>query len=199
MNRPKGLALTAILMAFCNAMLWATIKPGRPPYSLRMLGMFTVFICIGCVVIWFYWKGRNWARIAVLLFSGFSLFNLLNWNRVSLSPALLTTPTHIMMAARAVLGVALLYWLNTRPVLEFFYPENRQSPPRLGWGRILAGLWTISSGVQNLYYPAPNLRRVANEAQAVGMLMFFIGACLIAWGIRARTLPYHSAFRENRS
>jgi len=120
MNRPKGLALTAIFMALCNAMIWATIKPGRPPYSQRMLVFFTFMICVGYFFIWFYWQGRNWARISVLLVSFASIPNLLNWNRVSLSPALLTTPAHILLATRAILGAALLYWLNTRPVVEFF-------------------------------------------------------------------------------
>jgi hypothetical protein len=69
MNRPKGLALTAILMALCNALIWATIKPGRPPYTQRMWLFFTFSICIGYLSFWFYWKGRNWARIAVLLVS----------------------------------------------------------------------------------------------------------------------------------
>jgi hypothetical protein len=85
-----------------------------------MLVTFTFVICIGYFFIWFYWNGRNWARIAVLLVSFASIPGLLNWNRVALSPALLTTPAHILLAARAVLGAALLYWLNTGPVVEFF-------------------------------------------------------------------------------
>ena len=119
------MTLTATFLSVCNAMLWATIKPGRPPYSLRMLVMYTVTIGIGYFFIWYYWKGRNWARIAVLLVSFSSIPNLLSWNRVSLSPALLTTPAHILLAARAVLGAALLYWLNTSHVVEFFKWDSR--------------------------------------------------------------------------
>jgi hypothetical protein len=133
MNRPKGLALTAILMAFCNAMIWATINPRRPPYSLRIFLFYTVVICIGYLFIWFYWHGRNWARIAVLLFSVLCIFNLGMWNSVSLSPLVLTTPAHIVMVSRAVLSVALLYWLNTYPVLEFFDRGKKQRPPK-GFG-----------------------------------------------------------------
>jgi hypothetical protein len=130
MNRPKGLALTAILMALCNAFIWATIKPGRPPYTQRMWLFFTFSICIGYLFIWFYWKGRNWARIAVLLVSFTSIVNLFSWNTVALSPALQTTPARIVLATRAVLGAALLYWLNTGPVVDFFKRNRVIVPPQ---------------------------------------------------------------------
>src|SRR5258708_2620292 len=107
MNRPKGLALTTILMALCNVLIWASIKPERPPYTQRMWLLFTFSICIGYLFIWFYWKGRNWARIAVLVVSFTSIVNLFSWNTVSLSPALQTTPARIVLATRAGLGAAL--------------------------------------------------------------------------------------------
>ena len=129
MSRPKGVNQTALLMAICNAGLWATIRPGRPPYSLRMLAAYTVVICIGYVFIWFYWRGKNWARIAVLVFSVLSILNLSTWNRVSASPALLTTPAHVLIVARAILGFILLYWLNTYPALGFFELGKKQKPP----------------------------------------------------------------------
>lgn len=190
MNRPKGLALTVVLMAVCNAMLWATIKPGR------MLGLFTVFICVGYVVIWFYWKGRNWARIGVLLFSGFSIVYLLNWNRISLAPSILAAPAHVMMASRAVLGGALLYYLNTRPVLDFFYPENKPAPLRYGWGRILYGLWIILNSVQT-HLPTFAPLRPSNKLPAtpptIGTLLtVLVGVSIVAWGARAGIVPYHA-------
>ena len=129
MKRPKGMAATALLMALCNAVIWATIKPGRPPYSTRMFLAFTVLICVGYVFIWFYWQGRNWARVAVLLFSVWSICNLMAWNTVSTSPALLTTPAHVLMLFRAILGLFLLYWLNTRAVVEFFGASRKLKPP----------------------------------------------------------------------
>ena len=135
MNRPKGLALTAISMVLCNIMIWFTIKPGRPPYSLRMFFGFTVVICIGCFFIWFYWKGKNWARLTVLLFSVSSILNLGTWNSISSSPALLTTPVHALQLSRAVLGAFLLYWLNTDPAVGFFHRGKKPTPPP-GFGRV---------------------------------------------------------------
>ena|ERR1035437_770705 len=132
MNRPKGLTLTAVLMALCLAMLWATIDYARDPRILHRLLLTTVIISIGVFVVWFYWRGRNWARICVLLWSVGGILSLLAWNRIFLGSSrtfstFSNTPTHIFVAARAILGAALLYYLNTRPVLDFFQPHNRQA------------------------------------------------------------------------
>jgi len=175
MNRPKGLTLTVILMVVCNAMLWTTIRPGRPPYTSRMWVAFTVLIGVGYFAIWSYWKGRGWARIGILLVSGISIYNLASWHKFSAAATVLATPAHVMMATRAILGAALLYYLNTRPVLEFFYPEN--ASPKLGVGRILFGFWIITRNTKD-YAMHP-------VATLVGML---VGLCVIAWGVRAQSI-----------
>jgi hypothetical protein len=192
MNRPKGLTLTAILMALCSVMILSTIRPGRPPYTLRMWGVFTVVICIECFGIWSYWKGRGWARIGALLYSGASIFNLFLWNTISLSPAAPTTPSHIIMATRAVLGAALLFYLNTRPVLDFFYPEN--TLPKLGVGRILYGLWIMYSSSQTVFvHPTPRMLSVYEAhpvSRWVTMVVFvLIGGWVSTWGILAESRP----------
>lgn len=128
MHRPKGLALSAALMAICNAMLWVALKPTRPPYTLRLFASYTVVIIVGYVFIWFYWKGKNWARITVLLFSGLFVLNLGLWNTVARTAAFRTMPAHILMASRAGLAAVLLYWLNTRRVREFFARSNKEEP-----------------------------------------------------------------------
>lgn len=189
MNRPKGLTLTAVLMAVCHGMGWATIDYTKPQI-LKTLGSFTLLICIGYVVIWFYWNGRNWARIGILLYSCTRISDLFTWNRIS--PLFLNTPTHIRIAASAILGGFLFYWLNTRPVVEFFYPEN--APPKLGWGRILYGVWIISYDVQHF-----SLSRAANGAHVAEVMASIVFAlCVIAWGIRAgfRTTPTRTAHAQ---
>jgi hypothetical protein len=120
MNRPKGLALTTILMSVCNGMVWATFHYTRARNPLKMLFIITGIVCIGYFFIWFYWKGRDWARIAVLIFSGLHIFNLRMWGIAASNPQIFTTPFRIMLGSRAVLGAALLYWLNKREVVEFF-------------------------------------------------------------------------------
>ena len=90
MKRPKGLTLTAVLMVICSTMLLAAIDYTKAPHVLRQVTFLSIAICIGYVFVWFYWKGKDWARIAVLICSVGSIYNLRLWNRVSLSPA----PSH---------------------------------------------------------------------------------------------------------
>jgi hypothetical protein len=68
---------------------------------------------IGYLVLWFYWKGRNWARLLVLLTSLLALYNLRYWSLRGIAG-------RIMLGAEAALAIFLLYWLNTRRVREFF-------------------------------------------------------------------------------
>jgi hypothetical protein len=75
--------------------------------------MFTVTITVNYFVIWFYWKGRNSARILVLLTSLLCLYNLRHWNHGGIA-------ARIMVGAEAVLAIFLLYWLNTPTVRAFF-------------------------------------------------------------------------------
>jgi len=111
-ERPKGLTETSLLMSITNAMGWAIIDWSKP--NARVIFFtFTIMIFIGYIVIWFYWKGRNWARILVLLISLLSLYNLHDWTRSGTMP-------RIMIGTEAILAVFLLYWLNTRQIRTFF-------------------------------------------------------------------------------
>jgi hypothetical protein len=66
------------------------------------------FVCI-----FYYVKGRNWARIAVLVASVLSILDLLRLNHED-------TPGRIIIGAWGLLGAFFLYWLNTRSFREFF-------------------------------------------------------------------------------
>src|SRR4029077_17322656 len=111
-GRPKGLTETSVLMSITNAMGWAIIDWSMPKAQILFI-IFTISIFIGYIVIWFYWKGRNWARILVLLASLISLYNLRDWNHGG-------AMARIMIGTEAILAVFLLYWLNTRPIRAFF-------------------------------------------------------------------------------
>lgn len=115
-QRPKGLATTAILMSITNAIGWLIIDSSKPHVGLLFVAI-TITIAIGYVVIWFYWKGKNWARILVLLTCLLSLFNLLQWNRIGFAE-------RVMVGSEAVLAIFLLYWLNTPGVKDFFRSER---------------------------------------------------------------------------
>jgi hypothetical protein len=63
MNRPKGLGLTATLMALCSAFDWTIPNYANIPHPLRVLAINVVLIGIGYVFIWFYWTGKNWPEL----------------------------------------------------------------------------------------------------------------------------------------
>lgn len=81
---------------------------------LRLAGTVIAFVCI-----FYYARGRNWARIAVLLTSILSILSVVfQLRREDVSG-------RIASAAWSLLGVFFLYWLNTRSVREFFkQPAN---------------------------------------------------------------------------
>jgi hypothetical protein len=99
-------------MSVTNAMGWLIIDWSKRDAALVLL-LSTLMIASGYYVIWFYWNGKNWARILVLLTSLLCLYNLRYWHRPGVA-------SHIMIATEALLAVFLLYWLNTTPVKEYF-------------------------------------------------------------------------------
>jgi hypothetical protein len=115
-ERPRWLSATAVCMSITNALGWAIIDWSRPDAKL-VFAVFTITILIGYVVVWFYWRGKNWARILVLLTSLLCFYNLRYWTGDAL-------PARIMSSSEAWLAVFLVYWLNTRTVREFFRSEK---------------------------------------------------------------------------
>ena len=110
--RPRGLTESTIFMSITNAFGWAIIDWSKPNARITFV-IFTIIIVIGYLVLWFYWKGRNWARILVLLTSLLAVYNLRYWSLRGIAE-------RVMLGAEAALAIFLLYWLNTRRVREFF-------------------------------------------------------------------------------
>jgi len=95
-------------MSTLNAVGWAIINWNAPTATrTRSLS------CSAYVVVWFFWKGRNWARIVVLLTSLWAILNLLAWNRLGRFGK-------VMVGGEGGLAVFLLCWLNTADVRVFF-------------------------------------------------------------------------------
>ena len=110
--RPRGLAETALLMCLTNAMGWFIIDWSQKRAHEEFV-MNTAFIAIGYVVLWFYWEGRNWARILVLITSVLAILNVLFFRRAA-------SVARVMIVVEALLAVFLLYWLNRGDVKAFF-------------------------------------------------------------------------------
>lgn len=109
--------MTALLMSLTNAMGWVIID-WRAPHARLRFTTYTVLSLLGYVFVWFYWQGRNGARISVVLCSILAIVNVTAWS--SNKPGTILWLRHIMIASEAALGVFLLYWLNTSTVREFF-------------------------------------------------------------------------------
>ena len=76
--------------------------------GLLVMVRIAAFVCI-----FYYARGRNWARIAVLLTSVLAILSLILLRH---EDAL----GQVISVAGALLGVFFLYWLNTSSVREFF-------------------------------------------------------------------------------
>jgi len=122
MNRPKGLVLTAwimvalLLAGWMRGYLWPHHAQLAHPHPLGH-ALIVVFLLIvrltACVCIFYFVRGRNWARIVVLVVSVVSIFGLLQLRHDD-------TPGKVIGIASALLAMFFLYWLNKRSVREFF-------------------------------------------------------------------------------
>ena len=72
-----------------------------------------LFITLGYITLWGLWQGHNWARWLVLLTSVLAVVNFAGLG-------IATWAQRIVIVAEGVLGVYLLYWLNTGPVRAYF-------------------------------------------------------------------------------
>jgi hypothetical protein len=82
-----------------------------------------LLICFGRVIeilfIWHYWRGQNWGRIFVLLWS-FAVAAKELSTLVDNDGDLMALMSHPLRFFHALLAVFLLYWLNTVPVCAWF-------------------------------------------------------------------------------
>ena len=116
--KPKGLKETAILMAVFNITGYLFINYESQHFVL-MLTFITAVVLLSYVVLWFYWCGKNWARILVILTSLVSLLNILSLINTWKINKLNTVQVALIIAETA-LGLYLLWWLNTSEVKRYF-------------------------------------------------------------------------------
>ena len=76
-------------------------------------GLLVMVRIVAFVCIVYYARGRNWARIAVLLTSVLAILSLIQLRHEDVLG-------QVISVAWALLGVFFLYWLNTSSVREFF-------------------------------------------------------------------------------
>jgi len=107
-------------MSLTNALGWFIVDWSNR-HAATTFSLFTIFIFVGYLVIWFYWRGGNWARLLVLLTSLLCLYNLRYFFRSGIIE-------RVMVGSEALLAIFLLFWLNTRSVRSFFQaPKDSQA------------------------------------------------------------------------
>jgi hypothetical protein len=102
------------------SLLWN--RPMRHEVFIAAAAVHTVLIGTGFIVLTFYWQGRNWARILVILDSLVALYNLHDLKRLKSSIYLV----QFMILGEAILGAFLVYYLSTSEARTFF----RRAPAR---------------------------------------------------------------------
>ncbi len=112
-TRPPALGATTILMSICNLLGFGAIDWSYGSH-LTVFLIASLVAAAGFVVLWFYWRGQNWARLLVLLSSVDSLLNLLALRHG------VSHTTQTIRFIQASLAIFLLYWLNTQPSRSFF-------------------------------------------------------------------------------
>jgi hypothetical protein len=80
---------------------------------------------VSFVVLFFFWRGHNWARWLVLATSILALYNLTELSSVGWVQA-------VVIVSEAVLGAWLLYWLNTGSARAFFRGQSFALPQGAG-------------------------------------------------------------------
>lgn len=124
---PRAVTATTWLMAILNVLGFAFMAdPARGPVELavRFVSL-AVIVAAGYVVLWFYWRGRNWARWLVMLSCPLCFWNLTGLPHVNVV-------AQSMIVADALLAAFLLWWLNTATARAFFVRSRSQpsaAPP----------------------------------------------------------------------
>ena len=80
-----------------------------------------LIVLISCLVLWFFWKGKNGARLFVLVVSVGSIINLL----ALIHPYGNVVVYDSILIAWALVGFFLLYWLNLADVREWFRIQKK--------------------------------------------------------------------------
>lgn len=117
--RPRYLLPITIAMGILN--LTAFLSPKSARYFAATLWTEILIVFASYLVLWFFWKGKNWARISVLVVSVVSIINLISL----IHPKGKVIVYDSIVIAWALVGFFLLYWLNLADVREWFTNQKK--------------------------------------------------------------------------
>ena len=114
MERPGSITVVAAglaLLSVVTGVLGIVTGPGTGSVGTQVF--IGINVLLGLVILYHFWLGRNWARILVMLQSGFVILNALMASRVS-------HVTYLYMIGMAAVSVFLLFYLNRPDIRAWF-------------------------------------------------------------------------------
>ena len=119
--RPRGILASILTMATLSLMSAIVTVSRAHRFFVATLAAEILIVLISCLVLWFFWKGKNWARLFVLVVSVGSIINLL----ALIHPYGNVVVYDSILIAWALVGFFLLYWLNLADVREWFRIQKK--------------------------------------------------------------------------
>jgi hypothetical protein len=152
-ERPALLTHTAAVLCVFNVLGFLLYDPSAGGLATFVV-LYGLLASVSFAVIWYFWRGQNWARWLVLGMSALSLLNMASLPSV-------TRAGTVLMVAEAAFGIWLLYWLNTKVVALYFRSTPRR--PALGKAAIVilgtvavaVVLLLVAMGASMLFSPTP--------------------------------------------
>ncbi|MDR3753090.1 MAG: hypothetical protein P4K93_05220 [Terracidiphilus sp.] len=136
MSRPTGITVSALLIALVIVSFLVRLYTSSPAPSMRLQAHSWVTQLLVALLVYFYWSAHNWARILILIVSVLYVSDPLFWSLVYFHQihnlpfdafSKLTTGDIAFSFGKALLGIYLLWYLNTRAIRDWF--EQRAVPP----------------------------------------------------------------------
>jgi len=119
--------ITTVLMAVLNFLEYAVFwdLQSQPTTVVIFIFVGTTFvIAIGYIVLWYYYNGWKWARVAVIL-TCFVILPNNYWAIGHVNPIL-----KVVDVAQMILAVFLLVWLNLSTAKVYFKRTDYRQPSR---------------------------------------------------------------------
>jgi hypothetical protein len=113
--RPRFMLAATVAMGILNLTAFASLT-WINRFFVTTLAADIFIVAVSYIVLWFFWSGRNWARLWVLVVSVLSVINLLSL----IHPHGIVTVYDSIVIAWAILGLYLIYRLNLADVREWF-------------------------------------------------------------------------------
>src|SRR5690242_13110424 len=120
--RPRTVKISTGIMALLLAAWWVPLYWRRADQLFVGIVVLSFSVSVACPILIAYWRGKSWARLAVIVFS---IFVIAQFPLEELKHTLLL---QAIDWAQFVLAVFLLFYLNGREARTFFGALYQERP-----------------------------------------------------------------------